>query len=117
MSPGHNIEINPTVIAIKTDEKDNFPDGDFSNRDKKIEAGLTARWGITPNLFLSGTLNPDFSQVEADSAQLDINQPFALFFPEKRPFFTDGLDFFKTPLSVIYTRTLRDPQWGIKLTG
>jgi hypothetical protein len=72
---------------------------------------------MTPNLYLSGTLNPDFSQVEADAAQLDVNQPFALFYAEKRPFFTEGADFFKTPLSVTYTRTLRDPQWGLRLSG
>jgi len=117
VSPGRNVEINPTLTAIRTDEREAFPRGDFTNRDKKSEAGLTARWGITPNLIFSGTLNPDFSQVEADSAQLDINQPFALFFPERRPFFTEGLDFFKTPLNVIYTRTMRDPQGGIKLSG
>jgi hypothetical protein len=117
VSPGRNIEINPTLTGITTEEKDPFPEGEYSNRDKNIEAGLTARWGITPNLALSGTLNPDFSQVEADAAQLDINQPFALFYDEKRPFFTEGLDFFRTPLNIIYTRTMRDPQWGLKLTG
>lgn len=117
VSPGRNIEINPTLTAVRTDERDAFPNGDFTNLYKKSEAGLTARWGITPSLILSGTLNPDFSQVEADSAQLDINKPFALFFPERRPFFTEGLDFFRTPLNVIYTRTMRDPQWGIKLSG
>ena len=117
VSPGRNIEIDPTLTALRTDEKETFPEGGFTNRDSTAEAGLTARWGITPNLILSGTVNPDFSQVEADAAQLDINQPFALFYPEKRPFFTEGLDFFKTPLNVIYTRTLRDPRWGIKLSG
>ena len=117
VSPGRNIEINPTLTAVTTNEREGFPGGDFSNRGKKSEVGLTTRWGITPNLIFSGTLNPDFSQVEADAAQLDINQPFALFYPERRPFFTEGLDFFKTPLSVIYTRTMRNPHWGIKLTG
>jgi hypothetical protein len=117
VSPGRNIEINPTLTALRTDEKDAFPEGGYINRNSAAEPGLTARWGITPNLILSGTVNPDFSQVEADAAQLDINQPFALYYPEKRPFFTEGLDFFKTPLNVIYTRTLRDPRWGIKMSG
>ena len=117
VSPGSNIEINPTLTGITTQEREGFPRGNFTNRDKDAEAGLTARWGMTPNLALSGTANPDFSQVEADSAQLDINQPFALFFPERRPFFTEGLDFFKSYLNVIYTRTMRDPRWGIKLSG
>ncbi len=117
VSPGWNMEVNPTLTALRTDERDEFPEGGFTNRNSAAEAGLTARWGITPNLFLSGTINPDFSQVEADAAQLDINQPFALYYTEKRPFFTEGLDFFKSPLNVIYTRTLRDPRWGGKLSG
>ena len=116
-SPGRNIEINPTLTATRTDERAEFPAGDFSLRDQNAEAGLTSRWGITPNLVLSGTVNPDFSQVEADAAQLDVNQPFALFYPERRPFFTEGLDFFRMPLNVLYTRTVRDPRWGFKLTG
>ncbi len=116
-SPGRNIELDPTVTATRTDERASFPDGGLSLRDQGAEAGITARWGITPNLVLSGTANPDFSQVEADAAQLDINQPFALFYPEKRPFFTEGLDFFRSLLNVIYTRTVRDPGWGFKLTG
>lgn len=117
VSPGRNVEINPTLTGKTTNERPVFPEGDFVNRNKITEAGLTTRWGITPNLVLTGTLNPEFSQVEADSAQLDVNQPFALYYPERRPFFTEGLDFFRTPLNIIYTRTLRDPQWGIKLSG
>jgi hypothetical protein len=117
VSPGRNIEINPTLTAARTDERPDFPSGGFVVRDKSAEAGLTARWGITPNLVLSGAVNPDFSQVEADAAQLDVNQPFALFYDERRPFFTDGLDFFRMPLNILYTRTIRDPNWGLKLTG
>ena len=117
VSPGRNIELNPTITAQTTNERQNFPDGEFSNRDKNTELGLTACWGITPNLVLSTALNPDFSQVEADSPQLDINQPFALFYPERRPFFTEGLDFFRSPLNIIYTRVLRNPLWGVKLSG
>ncbi|NIO10448.1 MAG: hypothetical protein GTO40_21555, partial [Deltaproteobacteria bacterium] len=79
--------------------------------------GLTGRWGITPNFTLNVTANPDFSQVEADALQLDINQPFALFYPERRPFFTEGVDFFRALENIIYTRTMRDPSWGFKLTG
>ena len=116
-SPGRNIEINPTLTATRTDERAAFPEGGLSLRDQNAEVGLTARWGITPNLVLSGTVNPDFSQVEADAVQLDINQPFALFYPERRPFFTEGLDFFRMPLNILYTRSVRDPRWGIKLTG
>ncbi|UCE38737.1 MAG: carbohydrate binding family 9 domain-containing protein [Thermoplasmata archaeon] len=117
VSPGRNIEINPTLTALTTQARDNFPEGNFASRDKEIDAGINARWSIMPNMTLSGTVNPDFSQVEADSLQLDINQPFALFFQERRPFFTEGVDYFNSQLNVVYTRTMRDPNWGMKLTG
>jgi hypothetical protein len=116
-SPGENIEITPTLTAVRTDERTDFPSGDFVTRDEKADVGLTTHWFITPNLTLVGTVNPDFSQVEADSLQLDINEPFALYFEEKRPFFTEGSDFYQTRIPVVYTRTLRDPIWGAKLSG
>lgn len=116
-SPGRNIEITPTLTAVRTDERPDFPMGDFVTANKKAEAGVTAKWGITPNMTFFGTANPDFSQVEADALQLDINQPFALYYREKRPFFTEGIDFFDTPINAVHTRTMRDPQWGLKLTG
>ncbi|MCP4214663.1 MAG: carbohydrate binding family 9 domain-containing protein [bacterium] len=117
VSPGRNIEVNPTLTAVTRQERDELPAGDFENQAKKIDAGLTLRWGITPNIAFSGTVNPDFSQVEADALQLDINQPFALFYAEKRPFFVEGSGYFATPLQTVHSRTIRDPSWGIKLTG
>lgn len=116
-SPGRNIEISPTTTAFRTDERKDFPYGDLQKRGQEGEFGITTRWGITPNMTLNFTANPDFSQVEADARQLDINQPFALFFPERRPFFTEGTDFFSTLERIIHTRTIRNPSWGVKLTG
>jgi hypothetical protein len=117
VSPGRNIEIVPTLVATRTDERDELPDGPMVDGDPEAEIGLTARWGLTPNLTFSGTINPDFSQVEADALQLQVNRPFAIFFPELRPFFMEGADFFETPLQVVYTRVMREPSWGLKLTG
>ncbi len=116
-SPGRNIEISPTVTGVRTDARSSLPDGDFQKENQDAEVGVTTKWGMTPNLTFSGTINPDFSQVEADALQLDINQPFALYFSERRPFFTEGADFFRTLKTAIYTRTMRDPLWGLKLTG
>ncbi len=116
-SPGRNIEFDPTVIAFRSDNRPDFPHGNLEKQRQEAELGLTARWGITPNLTSNFTLNPDFSQVEADAQQLDINEPFALFYPERRPFFTEGADFFAALENIIYTRTMRDPSWGLKLTG
>ncbi len=117
VKPGRNLEIDPTATGQRTDRRIPFPEGDFQNGDEKGELGLTARWGITPNLTLSGAINPDFSQIEADAVELDVNTQFALFFPEKRPFFLEGSDFFQTPFSAVYTRTVAEPTWGAKLSG
>jgi len=81
------------------------------------EAGGTVRWGVTPNLSLTGSVNPDFSQVEADVGQVTVNERFALFFPEKRPFFLEGLEQYDTPNRLIYTRRIVAPLGGVKLTG
>ncbi len=94
-----------------------YPDGSLGRGKIKDDYGLTAKWGITPNLILNATANPDFSQVEADVAQLGINRRFALFYPEKRPFFLEGADFFLTPVQAVFTRTVADPGGGAKLTG
>ena len=72
---------------------------------------------ITPDITANLAINPDFSQVEADSSQLDINNRFALFFPEKRPFFLEGADYFTTPLQAVFTRNVASPSVGMKLTG
>lgn len=117
ITSGHNLEFDPTFTAGRTDTRPDFPDGGFQKGDSNFEPGVTARWGMTTNLALNGTVNPDFSQVEADAAQLDVNTRFALFFPEKRPFFMEGIDFFSTPLDAVFTRTVVDPSWGLKLSG
>ena len=81
------------------------------------DLGGTLRWGITQNLSLNATANPDFSQVEADVGQVTANQRFPLFFPEKRPFFLEGLEQYDTPNRLIYTRRVGQPVAGGKLTG
>lgn len=81
------------------------------------ELGGDARWGITQNMSLNATFRPDFSQVEADVGQVVLNERFALFYPEKRPFFLDGLELFDTPNQLIYTRRITDPDAGFKLAG
>jgi hypothetical protein len=114
---GRNLELAPTVTGVRTDARDHMPGGPLEKYNQVAEVGVTARWGITPNLTLSGTVNPDFSQVEADARELDINEPFALYYPEKRPFFTEGGNYFNTYMNAVYTRTIRDPSRGIKIAG
>ncbi len=91
--------------------------GDGWGYGRRTETGGNFRWGVSANLTIDATVNPDFSQVEADVGQLSSNERFALFFPEKRPFFLEGIDRFDTPNRLIYTRRLQDPVAGVKLTG
>ncbi|HXU44538.1 MAG TPA: DUF5916 domain-containing protein [Thermoanaerobaculia bacterium] len=84
------------------------PDGDV---------GADVKWLPNADHAIDATINPDFSQVESDASQVTANERFALFFPEKRPFFLEGLDLLSTPLQVVYTRTITSPRWGTRATG
>ena len=103
---GRNFEVMPVVTGLKqSDEKFN------------PEASLNLKYGLTSDLTADITFNPDFSQIEADMPQIDVNQRYALYYPEKRPFFLEGKDLFDTPFDLVYTRKIVNPQWGTKLTG
>ena len=80
-------------------------------------SAATSRWGVTNNLTLNATANPDFSQVESDDGQFQFDPRNELFFSEKRPFFLDGIEQFSTPNSLIYTRRIVQPVAAVKLTG
>jgi len=100
-------------------------EGELSSAGSERDISLTAKYGITSHLIFDGTYNPDFSQVEADAGQVDFNLRYALFFPETRPFFLEGLEKFNfggydsgDPLGeVVHTRTIVDPLVGLKLNG
>jgi hypothetical protein len=117
LAQGRNLEFDPTGTFSRTDELAAPTDAGVTRGDVKADAGLTARWSMTSSMTMNGTVNPDFSQIEADVAQLDVNQRFALYYPEKRPFFLEGIDYFTTPIQAVFTRTVADPYWGAKLTG
>jgi hypothetical protein len=114
--PGKALEVVPTLTATRTDSRAT-PGGPLERGDFETEAGLGVRWGITPDLTLDATFNPDFSQVEADFAQLEENATFALFYPETRPFFLEGEDYYSSPMQAVFTRTVADPDVGAKFTG
>jgi len=115
--PGKNIEIVPSLTAARADKRDVQQHQPWQNGDVETEAGVDFRWGVTPDTSLNLTLNPDFSQVESDVLQLDVTTQFALFYPEKRPFFLEGEEYFKTPLNIVHTRNISDPDYGVKFTG
>ena len=81
------------------------------------KAGVDAKWLPNAGTIVDATLNPDFSQVESDVVQIGVNERFALFYPEKRPFFLEQVDLLQTPSPAIYTRTITNPFWGARLTG
>lgn len=114
--PGRNILINPTLTWNYIQERDT-PGADWGGDGNVVEFGMDLSWSPTPNNTLSATYNPDFSQVEIDGAQLGLNQNFALFFPEKRPFYLDSADFFESPTNLVYTRNIADPDYGLRATG
>ncbi|MDO6619488.1 MULTISPECIES: carbohydrate binding family 9 domain-containing protein [unclassified Shewanella] len=113
---GKDIQITPSVVATSNNQRNLNPNQPWED-DNHVEAGLDLRWGITPTTLLNATINPDFSQVEADSGQLDVNNTFALFYPEKRAFFLDNKDYFDTQLSLLHTRNIASPDYGVKLTS
>lgn len=112
---GNQLEINPVLTIGKSERRNNA--GNLISGATDYEPGLNIKWGITPEVSLDATLNPDFSQVESDAAQLSVNETFALFFSEKRPFFQEGSNFFNSNMRAIYTRNVTDPDYGLKLTG
>jgi Domain of unknown function (DUF5916)/Carbohydrate family 9 binding domain-like len=117
VEPGKNLEIVPSLTGSRTDQRPNPATDPWQRGDFVSDVGLNVRWGVTQALTANLALNPDFSQVEADVAQLDINNQFALFYPESRPFFLEGADYFTTPIQAVFTRTIADPRIGVKLTG
>jgi hypothetical protein len=115
--PGKNLEVIPTLTGSRSDNREELPDGEMINGDPEGEVGVSLRWGMTPNMSLNGAYNPDFSQVEADVLQLNVNETFALFFPETRPFFMEGSDYFNTEMDLVYTRNIADPEAAAKVTA
>src|SRR4029077_20924539 len=92
--------------------------------DVSPDFGISAKLGVTSNVTLDTTINPDFSQVESDAFQVLVNQRFPVFFGEKRPFFMEGLGLFTLATTgdgnmraAVHTRTIVDPEWGAKVTG
>jgi len=114
LRPRRLLEINPVMTGKRVGQT---VDDVYQQDSFEPEFGLNGRVGITQNLVLDATFNPDFSQVEADANQITVNERFALYFPEKRPFFLEGAEIFRTPRNLVHTRRIADPIGGAKLTG
>lgn len=114
MRRGLVLDLNPLATAkvSGTEEADGWDYGGGTP-----EFGVNVRWGMMPNFTLNGTINPDFSQVEADVGQVPVDPRFAVSFPEKRPFFVEGSENFNTPNDLVYSRRIGAPLAAAKLTG
>jgi hypothetical protein len=112
---GIAVEAQPFVTATANGYRDSDTDH-YVREDLDPDAGLNFRLGFT-SYALDATINPDFSQVESDAGQVTVNERFALFFPEKRPFFLEGIELFGSPQTLVYTRRIVNPKAGAKFTG
>lgn len=119
ISPARNMQFIPytSVGAFRAlDERD--PAGNrFTGKHVEPKEGLDSKIIIKDSLVLDTTINPDFGQIESDEPQVTVNQRFAVFFPEKRPFFQENASYFQTPLNLVFTRRVVDPLFGARLTG
>ncbi|MGI8786117.1 MAG: DUF5916 domain-containing protein [Acidobacteriota bacterium] len=117
------LEVIPNATYSLSQTRAN-PDG-WNDADSRPDAGLTVKYGLTSSVTLDGTINPDFSQVESDAFQVEVNQRFPIFFNEKRPFFMEGMGTFELAgaggdgnmRTAVHTRRIVDPIFGTKLSG
>ena len=113
LPPTRHLALTPNVTLRATGDRQ---EGAPRAREKEAVPSLDVKWRPRADLVIDATLNPDFSQVELDTPQLAANAQFALFFPEKRPFFLEGADILESPMRAIYTRSVTDPAWGLRAT-
>ena len=117
MRHGQVVELNPELTNTTRGTACCAPSLDRWSYDSRPQIGGNARWAMGSNVVLNGTVKPDFSQVEADATQVAADERFALFYPERRPFFVEALDQFNVPNQLVYTRTIVQPDAAAKLTG
>ncbi|MGH7573187.1 MAG: DUF5916 domain-containing protein, partial [Gemmatimonadota bacterium] len=119
VEPGGALEILPYAVASQAAEIRDVddPTSGIGDGNAEADAGIGIRYAHISGLTVEGALNPDFSQVESDVAQVDVNETFALFFPERRPFFQEGSELFQTWIEAVYTRQINDPDVAAKLLG
>lgn len=118
IEPGGQLEVLPSLVAGQSGSLATPGDpASFRNGDATAEMSVGVRYPFKSGWTAEASYNPDFSQVESDASQIDVNTTFALFFPERRPFFQEGSDLFNTRINAIYTRSINDPIGAGKLLG
>ena len=119
ISPGRNMQFVPYGSLRSFRGLDDRPGGvpHFFGKSFEPRAGLDSKIVFKDSLVFDATVNPDFAQVESDEPQITVNQRFEVFFPEKRPFFLENSGYFGTPINLVFTRRIADPDYGLRLTG
>ncbi len=115
----HNVQINPYVLGQNEHELLSLDPNDpyFSSRKFEGTAGGEAKVIVKDAVVLDATVNPDFSDVESDQPQFTVNQRFPVYFSELRPFFLENANYFATPITLLYTRNIVRPEYGMRVTG
>lgn len=117
LSTSRNIELLPSFTAVRLGSLDRAS-GVYRTGRPESDAGMNVKYGLTSNLTLDATFNPDFSQIEADRPQITVNQRFPIFINEQRPFFLEGQELFSIGMvNLVHSRSIVDPRYGAKLTG
>ncbi len=97
IEPPRRMEVMPYVAGAGLREPEEDGNPFRTGRHETARLGADLNVGVTSNLTLNATINPDFGQVEADPAVVNLSA-FETFYPEKRPFFLEGLDVFRFPI-------------------
>jgi hypothetical protein len=117
LPPGGHLVAAPYASVSSDARPADGPGSPLTAGDTRGRGGIDVKWSLTADNTLDFTIKPDFSQIESDTAQISTNERFALFFPEKRTFFLEGVELLSTPIQAAYTRTITAPRWGSRLTG
>ncbi|HOP06829.1 MAG TPA: carbohydrate binding family 9 domain-containing protein [candidate division Zixibacteria bacterium] len=116
VKPGRGLEFLQSLVANQVGERSD-PEKALDESDIDGDLSLGAKYSLSSDITFEGTYNPDFSQIEADADQVDVNTTIALQYAERRPFFQEGSDIFRTLFNSFYTRTVNDPAFAVKGTG
>lgn len=114
---GSHWVVAPYVTARYGEQAIDGPGSPLEGDGGELDGGVDLKWLPNPDTVIDATLHPDFSQIESDTAQITTNERFAIFQPERRPFFLESVDLFSTPFTAVYTRTITDVRWGARVTG
>ena len=117
LSVGSHYVVAPYVAANQSAAPRDGLGSPLATDDAEFDGGVDAKWIPNPSTAIDATVNPDFSQIESDAGQITANERFALFYPEKRPFFLEGVNLLSTPIQAVYTRTFTSPRFGLRATG